>query len=500
MNADNFNGLSYRDIQLGNQINQVLNEYDLISKKITESKKNIIPGLKKVNNYHKLNYKRNVQRSPFITKKLAEFPNTHSFYRDYKRDNFYSNRENETFVGTNNLIEEFKDTLEKSQIIKDDLMKSYRKSSRKHKKKEKNYNMNKTPVIHKNNFMRPFENSMYNINTFEYNNILTGLDDEDSKSSNGGIYIPNGQNINGGFNNNKRYRKYNINTVSNTNLYNDDNNYFGLDDNKKDKKDFKKAEQTRDTIVRAYQKIKKENRILEVEINNYKRLTTQYLNFGNNYNMKYKNFSQKRANEYMQSLQKVIETKCKAIDSILNIQKQNEALTNKIKNLSQKNNFIFQKIEQRNRKNAEIQILNEENEQKIMNLEDEKNSLVKDLEKHKIMLMNLKNKEQNLNLLNESNKRLLQDKEEHILKLKNTIDQFNKYKNNNFINNKNNYAQNKIQFMNNMKLYEQKINNLKLEINNLNTNKQKALLYKSNLQKRIQSFQTNIKSNLNEKQ
>ena len=49
MNADNFNGLSCRDIELGNQINQVLKEYDLISKKITESKRNIIPGLTKLN-------------------------------------------------------------------------------------------------------------------------------------------------------------------------------------------------------------------------------------------------------------------------------------------------------------------------------------------------------------------------------------------------------------------------------------------------------------------
>ena len=200
MNADNFNGLSYRDIELGNQINQVLNEYDLISKKITESKRNIIPGLTKLKNYNKLDYKRNIQKSPFTTKNIGKFDNSHTFYRDYKRDNIYSNRENETFLGTNNLIEEFKDTLEKSQIIKDDLMKSYRKSSRKssrkHKKKAKNYNLNKTPVAHKNNFMRNFDNSMFNINTFEYNNILTGLDDEDSKNSNGGIYIPNGQNIN----------------------------------------------------------------------------------------------------------------------------------------------------------------------------------------------------------------------------------------------------------------------------------------------------------------
>lgn len=501
MNADNFNGLSFRDIQLGNQINQVLNEYDLISKKITESKKNIIPGLAKLNNYkNKLDYKRNAHISPFIPKKIGEFSNPHSLYRDFKRNNIYTNRENETFLGTNNLIEEFKDTLEKSQIIKDDLMKSCRKSSRKHKKKSKNYNLNKTPVTYKKNLMRPFDNSMYNINTFEYNNILTGLDDEDSKNSNGGIYIPNGQNINGGLNNNIPYRKYNINTVGNTNLNDDDNNYFDLDSNKKGKKDLKKLEHTRDTIIRAYQKIKKENRILEVEINNYKRLTNQYLNFGNNYNMKYKNFSQKRANEYMQSLQKIIESKCKTIDSIINIQKQNETLNNKVNSLSKKNKIIFQKIEQRNRKNAEIQILNEENEQKIIYLEDEKNSLIKDLEKYKIVLMNLKNKEHNLNMLNESNKKLLQDKEEHILKLKNTIDQFNKYKNNNLMNNKNNYAQNKIQFMNNMKLYEQKINNLKLEINNLNSNKQKALVYKSNLQKKLYSLQPNTMANLNEKQ
>lgn len=92
-------------------------------------------------------------------------------------------------------------------------------------------------------------------------------------------------------------------------------------------------------------------------------------------------------------------------------------------------NINFKEIEKRNRKYAEIQTTNEENEQKLSNLEDEKNTLLHELESQKITLLKLKNKENNLNLLYKSNKKLLNDKEEHILKLKNTINQYQKYKN-----------------------------------------------------------------------
>ena len=54
-------------------------------------------------------------------------------------------------------------------------------------------------------------------------------------------------------------------------------------------------------------------------------------------------------------------------------------------------NINFKEIEKRNRKYAEIQTTNEENEQKLSNLEDEKNILLHELESQKITLLKLKN-------------------------------------------------------------------------------------------------------------
>jgi len=189
--------------------------------------------------------------------------------------------------------------------------------------------------------------------------------------------------------------------------------------------------------------------------------------------------------------EKNIQNKCKMIDTILNIQKKNDLLAKKLKNLKQKNNDIFQKIEQKNRKNAEIQILNEENEQKMMNLEEEKNMLIADLEKHKILLLNLKNKENNLNLLNESNKKVLNDKEEHILKLKNTINLYQK------LNNNKKQEKLSIDFNNNnIKVFDTQINNLKLELNKLLSERKKIIISNSTLQSQLfNSKSNNVENN-----
>ena len=437
-------------------------------------------------------------KSPFI-KRRDDFLNTNSFYRNYK-DNTSFNRNNETFYGTNNLIEEFKDTLEKSQIIKDDILKSYRNDKIKNKYYKTNTYLNKGPTSYKRNKKLHKNKSLKNkrLNKYYFDDILSSLDDDDifedekSNYSNGGdmSIIPNGQNfnnINGGINNTFNNKK--INSFGKINeLYKND--YSSLDYNTKDNK---KLELNKENIINAYLKIKKENRILEAEINNYKKLANNYLYFGKNYNLGQNKYSHNTINNLKQNFQQTIQNNCKIIDLILNTQKQNELMLNKIKILNQKNNVIFQKIEKKNRKNAEIQILNEENEQKMLNLEEEKNNLIEELEKNKILLSNLKNKEQNLNLLNESNKKVLLDNEEHINKLKNTINQFNKYKNNPKKNNE-------IQFNNNINLYDQKINNLKSEMNNLISNKKKLLFYNGNLKTNI--FNQNQKNvlNNNEKQ
>ena len=455
MNGNNFNDLSYKDRQLGNQINQVLNEYNSLARKIKESKKDYMTKNNYLNAYNFS--KRTIPKSPYVSRQKDNIYNLYPFYMNY--DN---NRNNETFFGTNDLIEEFKDTLEKSQIIKDDILKSHKKMSRKKKYSNKISNYNKTPITYKRNYFIP-KNEVPNTSRYEFDNILTSLNDpEESNYSNGGLSesIPNGQSINGGVYNNYNnilMRNKSNNIISKKDSY--ENILVGS--NEKDKK---KLEIKRESIINAYQNIKKENRILEVEINNYKKLANHYL---------------------------------KLIDLILNTQKQNESLSNKIKILNQKNKDMFQKIEQKNRKNAEIQILNEENEQNMIALEEDKNALIEELERNKIIMLKLKNKEDNLNMLNESKKKALHDNEEHIIRLKNTINQFNKYKENS--SNKNNDNFNQLPFNNKLKVYNQKINNLKLEINNLITRKQKALFSKEYNKGKIRnSSLNNLDNNENE--
>ena len=197
MNGNNFNDLSYRDRQLGNQINQVLNEYNSIARKITESKKDYMTKNNYLNAYNFS--KRTIPKSPYVSRKKDNIYNLYPFYKNY--DN---NRNNETFFGTNDLIEEFKDTLEKSQIIKDDILKSHRKMNRKKKYSNINSNYNKTPITYKRNYFIP-KNEVLNTSRNEFDNILTSLNDpEESNYSNGGLSesIPNGQSINGGVYNN----------------------------------------------------------------------------------------------------------------------------------------------------------------------------------------------------------------------------------------------------------------------------------------------------------
>ena len=153
----------------------------------------------------------------------------------------------------------------------------------------------------------------------------------------------------------------------------------------KNGKDEKKLENEGKNIINKYQDIKKENRILELEINNYKKLINQHLSFGNNYKNKGNNkYSQKTINELEQSLQQNIQNNCSIIDTILKIKKINDVLSSKIKSLSESMNLNFQKLEQINRENAKIQTTNEENEQKIANLQEENHSLLNELESQKI--------------------------------------------------------------------------------------------------------------------
>ena len=171
MNENDFNGLSYKDRQLGDQINQVLNEYNSIARKITESKKDYITNNNFTNSYKF--YQKNNLKSPFISRKMV---NHNPLLRNYN-NNISIKRNNETFFGTNDLIEEFKDTLEKSQIIKDDLLKSHRNSARKKRNNpKKNSFCTKTPITYKRNYLKNNGFISSRLNDYEIDNNLSSFE------------------------------------------------------------------------------------------------------------------------------------------------------------------------------------------------------------------------------------------------------------------------------------------------------------------------------------
>ena len=464
----NYNDVSYKDRQLGNNINLALQEYDSLTQKISGKRGGLNQYLNNEFQYKtpsRYNFTRN---TPYFSSKKKEYSFPNAFRGNYNGGQLFTSNANN--LGTNDLIEEFKQTLEKSQLIKDDLLKMNVNISLRKKYKNKKYDyLNKNKINSSYKFL-PF--NKYEENIFE---------EEKSSTSNGGTtleYISSIKNI---FNDNNK-----------KNLSNKKKRNKSL---KKNEIEIRKIKSAEKELIDKYQEIKKENRILELEINNYKKLANQYINFGQYFKTKFNNkYSQNIINELEQSLQQNIQNNCNIIDSILKIRKNNEVLSSKLKLLSEKMNINFKEIEKRNRKYAEIQTTNEENEQKLSNLEDEKNTLLHELESQKITLLKLKNKENNLNLLCESNKKLLNDKEEHILKLKNTINQYQKYKNKS----KKNQHSTNIDNSANIKVFDNNINNLKLEINKLISTRNKLLASNSNLQNQLINSNSNNVENSKE--
>ena len=366
------NGLSYKDLQLGEQINEVLNEYNSLAKKINESRQDIMNNSSIFAHKHKSSYnydKPKLKKMSYISKKEEKnynnyYYNPRSMFKNYN-DNTLSHRKNESFCNKNDLIEEFKKTIGKSQMIKDGILNSYRNKGGKSMYKSATIN---NASINSSFFKKRLKKKSSNkiapntkINKYKIKKILNNslkIDDYNDSYSNGGALITNGQSKSGRdvFNANISFK--------NKKLNNDFDENELLNYNAKEKL---KLEFIRDTLIKAYQKIKKDNRILEVEINNYKKLVNQYFNHNNNYNNKYRLFNN-GINNYKKTLNNNIQNNCRIIDLIINILKQNKFLSNKIKSIKKKNRLILQKIEQRNRENAEIQIINEENEQKLINL------------------------------------------------------------------------------------------------------------------------------------
>ena len=235
-------------------------------------------------------------------------------------------------------------------------------------------------------------------------------------------------------------------------------------------------------------KIRKQNKILEIEINNYKKQIYSQRNHSNIKN--YMPMMNKNYGKYKSLFQTSITENTNLLEKVLKLLEINMDLYNQIKNDSSENKYLFKKVEALNRKNAEIQILNEENENKFKNLKNNGNDLLKKCEKMNLILQNLKNKGNNFMILHESNIRKLKETEELIKKLKNTKNLFeeelNKKTEKMNLNTKLIY-QNKRRLI----FYNSKLNNLTDDINNLNVEKTRLIQKNSQIEKKLKYYLNN---------
>ena len=175
-------------------------------------------------------------------------------------------------------------------------------------------------------------------------------------------------------------------------------------------------------LKNSNQDLRNENRILEVEILNYK---TQENNKKKNNLTNYDENLLSFISSLKQALKDTTKRNTEIVDKIFQYQKSIEETDSSNKKLIEEHKNLADKIEINNRKKAEMQIMNEENEKKINNLEEEKLTLNKELEKLNLKLNDLKGVEKNLKILNDSNLKRKQDNKELITRLKNTVDHLN---------------------------------------------------------------------------
>ena len=351
---NNFNSNMFYNINSNNFINSPYNDLDL-QNRITESL-----YVNRNNNFNPRKY-----TPSSITSSLSK----NSFASNFNFNNNYSIRKP---LYNNNLIDDFRTTLMQTQQIKNRIMNNNNKINI-------NYDLNTD--IENSDLSGSFNNS----DNSGYSDENLGSINSDEMSD-----ISNGINIE---TEDLKY-KYN-NDFKNSLNFKKEKDKELLRINKEDEDKLKLSNQV---LKKSNQDLRNQNRILEVEITNYK---NQENNLKGNskvvthFDQNLQSFMTSVKNKLKESVNKNLEL----MDNIFNLQKENQTAYNKNKKLAEEHAKVAGKIEEDNRKKAEAQIMNEENEKKISALNEEKNNLNNDIEKMKIELLNLQNKEKNLKML-----------------------------------------------------------------------------------------------------
>ena len=240
--------------------------------------------------------------------------------------------------------------------------------------------------------------------------------------------------------------------------------------------------------------IRKQNMIMETEINNYKNQLysrrrnsnrKNYLPTGNENYRKYKLLLQSSMNENTAKL-----------DKLFQLFEINDKLKTQIKIDTLAHNPLFKKVETYNHENAEIQIINQENKKKLKILQNERNELLEKREQLNLYLLDLKNKGKNYNMIYDSINSKVKDTGELINKLNdNKIlleEELNKTTEK-INNNTNIIYKNKRKLI----LYNNTLKNSKEEIYNYELEKRKLKFKNAQIQKGIIDMHNDFNSKLN---
>ena len=343
-----------------------------------------LSNIRNTPNQFSSNYFSNQSNNDYDLQKRIEkslYPYNSSNMNSQYKTSTINNVSDYNYNSNNSLIEDFKETLRKTQQLTNEL-------------------------LSKNNFFK----GNYNIN-YKYNSNLNSdskTSDEELDSDINTEESEENEEEENSFNNEKELNINNKQKINNIN-----NNLSPL---KKEREE--KLKSSNQLLKNSNDKIKNENRILEVEITNYKsQENKKKKNILTNFDENLLTF----ITSLKQSLKETTKKNSEIVEKIFEYQKSIEDIINKSKKLSEEQKKLAEKIEINNRKKAEIQIMNEENEKKINNLEEEKGILNEEIEKLKLELNNLKGIANNLKILNDSNLKKKQDNKELITKLNNTI-------------------------------------------------------------------------------
>ena len=247
-------------------------------------------------------------------------------------------------------------------------------------------------------------------------------------------------------------------------------------------------------LTRSNLDLRNENKILEVEIGNYESQSNNLNKNNNSIFSQYDTSLQKFIISCKKSLKDSINDNLNKMDTIMNLQLENQNLLKDNINLINNYNNKVIESENLNRKNAEIQIFNERNEKNLYNLEKIKSDLDNELAQLKIQLGNLESEENNLTLLNEANEKRRNDNEDLINRLKKTIDKLNEE--NSSMSIKVNEEHNKMQQANNNIYFkDNQIEQLKQIIQRINMDKEKIKEINENIKQEIDN-KYDIKKNL----